>query len=225
MQADRARAGPTRHAGRASGRSIEAMTSSMSAPSRSRPRVVTHHAVSLDGATTGFSPDLGAFYGLISTWREDVTLVGADTILAQEQALAAGPCGPGPNSDGPLLAVVDSRGRVSEWEALRSAGHWRDAIRIEADRPGERVDLRRTLERLAEQGAETVRVDSGGRLSGALLERGLVDEVSLLVHPVAVGAESAPRWYGASNAPMMFTLDHVESVAGDLVWLRYLRRG
>lgn len=203
------------------------MTSSMPASSRSSLRVIAHHAVSLDGATTGFAPDTGTFYGLISTWREDVTLVGADTILAQEQALAAGPLGPGPgpDPDGPLLAVVDSRGRVTAWEALRNAGHWRDAIRIEADRPGERVDLRRTLERLAEQGAETVRVDSGGRLSGALLERGLVDEVSLLVHPVAVGTESAPRWYGASNAPMMFTLDHVESVAGDLVWLRYLRRG
>lgn len=187
--------------------------------------MIAHHAVSLDGATTGFLPDLGTFYGLIATWHEDVTLVGADTILAQEQALTAGPPGPGPNPDGPLLAVVDSRGRVSVWEALRSAGHWRDAIRVEADRPGERVDLRRTLQRFAEQGAETVRVDSGGGLTGALLEQGLVDEVSLLVHPVAVGAESAPRWCGASNATVMFTLDHVEAVAGGLVWMRYRHRG
>lgn len=197
----------------------------MPAPSRSRPRVVAHHAVSLDGATTGFSLDLGIFYGLITTWQEDVTLVGADTILAQEQALTSGPPGPGPDSDGPLLAVVDSRGRVSAWDALRSAGHWRDAIRIEADRPGERVDLRRTLERFAEQGVVTVRVDSGGGLSGALLQQGLVDEVSLLVHPVTVGAESAPRWYGASTATLAFTVDHVEPVANGVVWLRYRRSG
>ncbi len=193
----------------------------MPAPSRSRPRVIAHHAVSLDGATTGFSPDLGTFYGLITTWQEDVTLVGADTILAQEEALTSGPPGPGPDPNGPLLAVVDSRGRVSAWEALRSAGHWRDAIRIEADRPGECVDLRRTLERFAEQGVETVRVDSGGGLSGALLQQGLIDEVSLLVHPVTVGAKSAPRWYGASTATVMFTLDHVEPVADGVVWLRY----
>lgn len=186
--------------------------------------MIAHHAVSLDGATTGFSPDTSAFYGLISTWREDVTLVGADTILAQEHALAAGPGGPGPNPDGPLLAVVDSRGRVSAWEALRSAGHWRDAIRIEADRPGERVDLRRTLEWFADQGAVTVRVDSGGGLSGALLAQGLVDEVSLLVHPVVVGSGSAPRWYGASDATARFTLDHVEAVGDGLVWLRYRPR-
>src|SRR5687767_9617629 len=117
------------------------MTSSMPTTTRSRPRVIAHTAVSLEGFTTGFTPDLATFYGLVATWREDVTLAGADTILAQEKALAAGTPGPGPNPAGPLLAVVDSRGRVSAWDALRNAGHWRDAIRVEADRPGERVDL------------------------------------------------------------------------------------
>jgi 2,5-diamino-6-(ribosylamino)-4(3H)-pyrimidinone 5'-phosphate reductase len=77
------------------------------------PHTVLHVAVSLDGATTGFEPDLGAFYGLAGRWNEDVTLVGADTILAQEPALAEAPPGPGPDPRAPLLAVVDSRGRVS----------------------------------------------------------------------------------------------------------------
>ena len=40
-----------------------------------------------------------------------------------------------------------------------------------------------------------MRVDSGGALNGALLRAGLVDELSLLVHPVLVG--DAPRWYGS----------------------------
>src|ERR671910_2726891 len=68
------------------------------------PHVVVHVAVSLEGATTGFDPDVGLFYELCRTWREDVTLAGADTILAQEQALAAAPR-PGPPADGPLPAV------------------------------------------------------------------------------------------------------------------------
>ncbi|MQA97669.1 MAG: hypothetical protein GEV11_24725, partial [Streptosporangiales bacterium] len=54
-----------------------------------RPYVVVHVAVSLDGATVGFQPDVALFYRLAGTWREDVTLAGADTILAQEAALAA----------------------------------------------------------------------------------------------------------------------------------------
>jgi hypothetical protein len=49
----------------------------------SRPYVVAHLAVSVEGAMTGFEPDLARFYALATTWQEDVTLVGADTILAQ----------------------------------------------------------------------------------------------------------------------------------------------
>jgi hypothetical protein len=59
------------------------------------PYVVVHVAVSLDGHTTGFNVDLARFYSLLSTWQEDITLTGADTILAQEPELAAAPR-PGP---------------------------------------------------------------------------------------------------------------------------------
>src|SRR5690348_3385489 len=94
-----------------------------------RPRVVVHVAVSVDAATTGFTPDLGRFYGLVPTWDEEVTLVGSDTILAQEQALATAPM-PGPTADAPLLAVVDSRHRVSRWTALRDCGHWSGVLAV-----------------------------------------------------------------------------------------------
>ena len=53
------------------------------------PHVVIHVAVSLDGATTGFEPDVARFYELAAGFREDVTLAGADTILAQAEALRA----------------------------------------------------------------------------------------------------------------------------------------
>ena len=49
----------------------------------------------------------------------------------------------------------------------------------------DRVDLRQALTELASRtGARVVRVDSGGQLTRALLDLRLVDEVSLLVHPV-----------------------------------------
>jgi 2,5-diamino-6-(ribosylamino)-4(3H)-pyrimidinone 5'-phosphate reductase len=46
--------------------------------------VVVHVAVSLDGHPTGFTVDLARFYSLLPTWQEDITLTGADTILAQQ---------------------------------------------------------------------------------------------------------------------------------------------
>jgi 2,5-diamino-6-(ribosylamino)-4(3H)-pyrimidinone 5'-phosphate reductase len=185
-----------------------------------RPFVVVHTAVSLDGATTGFTPDLERFYALVATWDEDVTLTGADTVLAQQPALLAAPEGPGPDPDGPLLAVVDSRSRVTAWDRLRAAGHWRDAVPVRGASPDSRVDLRGALEEFARQGAPTVRVDSGGALTGALLDAGLVDEISLLVHPCLAGPGQR-HWTGGAAAGPALELLHEERLAPGLVWLRH----
>ncbi|HEX2103644.1 MAG TPA: dihydrofolate reductase family protein [Solirubrobacteraceae bacterium] len=187
-----------------------------------RPYVVVHTAVSLDGATTGYEPDVGRFYALARTWNEDVTLTGADTILAQQAALAAVPR-PGPAAGGPLLAVVDGRHRVEAWAALRDCGHWRDVVALRATAADGRVDLARALAMLAERhGARTVRVDSGGGLSGALLARGLVDEVSLLVHPVVAGTAGDRRWQGPGPLPPVALVRiAAEPLDGGLVWLRF----
>jgi len=199
------------------------------------PHVVVHVAVSLDGATAGFEPDVAMFYELAQAFDEDVTLAGADTILAQERALAGAPR-PGPAEGAPLLAVVDGRERVSAWEALRDCGHWSDVVALRAEpaaenapgfpreivTEGERVDLEAALVVLGREGAHTVRVDSGGGLNGALLERGLVDELSLLVHPLVSG-DGSSAWHGP-RPPRAATLEPIASErldTGGLVWLRY----
>ncbi|GAB3928633.1 hypothetical protein GCM10029976_026810 [Kribbella albertanoniae] len=188
-------------------------------------------AVSLDGRTAGFDADLARYYAMATLWQEDVTLAGADTILAQESLVRAGPRD-GSRESGPLLAVVDSRGRVREWDALRQLGHWSDVLALYADqtpaRPPdattrelitgyEQVDLEEVLDRLGERGARVVRVESGGELIAVLLELGLVDELALLVHPVIVG-EGQP-WCGATGV----RLEHAgtEVFAGGVVWSRY----
>lgn len=202
-----------------------------------RPHVIVHMAVSLDGAIDGFDIDVGTYYRLAATWSEDATLVGADTILAQESALAD--TGRGPASDGPLLAVVDSRARVSAWHALRAAGYWSDVIAVQAeDTPpryvdglatlvagAHRVDLASALERLRlEHGISVVRVDSGGGLAGALLNADLVDEVSLVVHPVMAGSASLRRWYGTTTTRLAFVTRSSDVLDGGIVWLRVNRR-
>ncbi|MDR7385020.1 dihydrofolate reductase family protein [Promicromonospora iranensis] len=237
-----------------------------------RPHVVVHVAVSVDGATTGFAPDVGRFYELARTWHEDVTLAGADTILAQEEALAAQP-GPGPADGGPLLAVVDSRRRVRAWRALRDAGHWSAVVALRSraggadggplaaetsptqtsptqtspaeTNPGEtvlaaapddpgavdelvvgenRVDLGAALDALGERGAKVVRVDSGGALTGAMLRAGLVDEISLLVHPCLAEAADGHLWFGTHQPPASaLRLMGAETFDDAVVWLRYRR--
>lgn len=231
----------------------------VAAEQAARPYVVVHVAVSVDGATTGFTPDIARFYELAQTWDEDVTLTGADTILAQEETLAAEP-GPGPADDGPVLAVVDGRRRVRAWRALRDAGYWsavvalrsragsadggapRDDAAPDGPAPDDpeaveelvvgdgRVDLAAVLDVLGERGAAVVRVDSGGALTGAMLRAGLVDEISLLVHPCVAGAGAdraggtVHAWFG-TNPPPASALRLVSAKTFDdaVVWLRYRR--
>ncbi|WP_433167547.1 RibD family protein [Kribbella sp. CA-247076] len=196
-----------------------------------RPHVVAQLAVSLDGRTSGFDADQARFYALATLWQEDVTLVGADTILVQEPAVRSAPH-PGPRADGPLLAVVDSRARVREWEGLRQLGYWSDVLALYADQTParspdstirelvtgyDRVDLAEILDVLGERGSRVVRVDSGGALVGAMLDLGLVDELALLVHPVVVG--SGRPW--SEGRELTLEPAGTEVFEGGLVWLRY----
>jgi 2,5-diamino-6-(ribosylamino)-4(3H)-pyrimidinone 5'-phosphate reductase len=91
----------------------------------------------------------------------------------------------------------------------------------------EKVDLRAALEELNRRyGIQTVRVDSGGILNGALLRAGLVDEVSILVHPALVGGTSQRSMFRAPDLTspdgvIPLALVSAEAIGESLVWLRY----
>jgi 2,5-diamino-6-(ribosylamino)-4(3H)-pyrimidinone 5'-phosphate reductase len=208
------------------------------------PYVVLHSAVSVDGRTDRLDVDLGLYYSLLSTWNEDLTLCGSETMLQPgwESWEHDGTTDPSK----PLLAVVDSRGRFKNWKKAAPSPYWRAGIALcsEAtpaehlrflEKEGvetivagkEKVDLRAALERLAEgHGVKVVRVDSGGTLNGALLRAGLVSEVSVLVQPQLTGGESPRSLYrardlAADELPMDVELMSSRKLKGGTVWLRY----
>jgi len=213
------------------------------------PRVIVYAAVSLDGKTTGFDADAGLFYELAATWKEDASLCGSDTMVAASaEEASGGDAGEQPkaSSSAPLLVVPDSRGRVKAWRYLLGLPYWRGAVvlcssatpasylselaelGIETIIAGaDHVDYRSALGELRERfGVETIRVDSGGRLSGLLLREGLVDEVSVLVFPALVGNASSLSIYNLPEAMpssdvVSLALRGVEVPRDDAVWLRY----
>ena len=70
----------------------------------------------------------------------------------------------------------------------------------------------------------TLMLEGGGRINGGMLRAGLIDEVSLLVAPVADGRVGTPALFDmevGSAAPRALVLDAVERRDGGLVWLRY----
>jgi 2,5-diamino-6-(ribosylamino)-4(3H)-pyrimidinone 5'-phosphate reductase len=216
-----------------------------------KPRVILHNAVSADGRVDWFPTDIDLFYELAATWHEDATLAGSGTILAAGGAAEVPEGGPtaGPAGEAdrrPVLAVVDSRGQVKGWRTLLASGYWRAGVALcSAATPAghlawledhgvqrivkgaDRVDLAAALGELAARfDVKTVRVDSGGKLNGELLRLGLVDEISLLVHPYLVGGRSPASMFRADDlvhevGVLQLELLQCRKVKQGIAWLRY----
>ena len=219
------------------------------------PRVILYNAVSVDGRVDWFNADIGKYYELAAVWKEDATLAGADTMVQaypeemltpdDEEAFEHPKDAMGDTR--PLLVIPDSRGRLRHiLHMLRHEPYWRDDIILVSSKTpqsylnflrkrninfiqsGEdHVDYRAALEELNSlYGVKVVRVDSGGTLNGVLLRAGLVNEVSLLIHPYLVGGTSPRSMFRApdlvaSNGVINLQLIHFERLAENLIWLRY----
>jgi riboflavin biosynthesis pyrimidine reductase len=85
------------------------------------------------------------------------------------------------------------------------------------------VDLAVALRKLASTlGIRTLLLEGGGRINGSMLAAGLIDEISLLVAPVADGAIGTPSLLDVDvGAARRLTLESVERRTGDVLWLRY----
>ena len=87
------------------------------------------------------------------------------------------------------------------------------------------VDLPKALEKIAARyPVRTLMLEGGGRINGAMLTAGLVDEVSLLVAPVVDGRMGTPAVFDEDEDRAAFhrlALEAVERRADDILWLRY----
>jgi riboflavin biosynthesis pyrimidine reductase len=91
------------------------------------------------------------------------------------------------------------------------------------------VDLPRALEKIGQRfGVRTLMLEGGGRINGGMLRAGQIDEVSLLIAPVADGRMGTPALFdvdGDDLTPYRLALGTVERRAGDVLWVRYRVEG
>jgi len=87
------------------------------------------------------------------------------------------------------------------------------------------VDLTLALEKIgARFGVRTLMLEGGGKINGGFLRAGLIDELSLLVAPVADGRIGTPTTFdvlGDDVAPRRVALHEIERRTDDVLWLRY----
>jgi len=146
----------------------------------------------------------------------------------------------------PLLVIADSQGRVRCWDAIRTWPYMRGLLALcSSSTPQEylsylaekkvgtiiagddRIDMRSALEALnAQYGVKVVRVDSGGTLNSVLLNYGLADEVSVLIHPFLAGGKPGPTIFdplkaGISDLSIPLKLSFYEVLEHGIIWARY----
>ena len=116
-----------------------------------------------------------------------------------------------------VVAVLSERVSTEYLDFLRSRG-------VSYLLAGAReIDFALALEKIgALFGVRTLMLEGGGRINGALLGAGLVDEVSVLVAPVADGRVGTPALFDVEgDATYHLVLDEVDRRDDDILWLRY----
>jgi 2,5-diamino-6-(ribosylamino)-4(3H)-pyrimidinone 5'-phosphate reductase len=183
-----------------------------------RPKLIMHDSVSLDGSFVGFEGDAVQHYNCVRDYRFDMSIKGSKTLVTGLETYDG--FSPEKESDfmkpdklpGTAYWVVpDSGGITKGWlHIARRSEYCRDVILLVSEKTShkfieyleerhydylvcgdEKVDLTKALDWLVDNySAEKILVDAGPTLNGVLLKQRLLDEISLLVHPVLVGSTS-----------------------------------
>ncbi len=90
------------------------------------------------------------------------------------------------------------------------------------------IDLPTALAKLSDiLQIKTLLLEGGGKINGSMLRAGLIDEISLLVAPIADGTNGTPTLFDpleqavGSHPAVRLTLHAMEQRADGIVWLRY----
>jgi diaminohydroxyphosphoribosylaminopyrimidine deaminase / 5-amino-6-(5-phosphoribosylamino)uracil reductase len=177
---------------------------------RGRPQVILKLAISSDGkiaAADQAAPNLvtgpqARARGHLIRARADAIMVGMGTVRADDPELTCRL--PGLEDRSPIRVVLGTVDRLPAgcrlldtlaaspvWLFTTAAGEGAAAdIRVETLPAGTSggVDLAAALGRLASLGVNTLMVEGGARLAGALVEADLVDEVKLFMAAEPIGA-------------------------------------
>ena len=123
------------------------------------------------------------------------------------------------NSDTPLVIIL-SEAVTTEYLA------YLDSLHISWIVCGEkRIDLARAVEILySEFGVQSMAIVGGGRINGAFLDAGLLDEVSILLGPGIDGRRGMTSTFDGlpmDREPVNLQLENVKAYENGAIWLRY----
>ena len=236
-------------------RAREAASAFLTWAATGRPEVLLKMAASLDGRVATRTGNTRWISGpeartLVHRWRaeSDAVAVGIGTAVADDPMLTARDVEV-PDGRAALRVVLDPHARLAldcallsslhEAPVLVIAGAAADAGRVDALRAaGAEVDvteaehgagfLAQALDALGQREVQSVLVEGGPTVAGAMLEADLVDVLAWVVAPMVIGGDGAPmaaRGHGAdqiSDAPRIRS-PRVERLGDDVLVMGRLR--
>ncbi len=214
-----------------------------------RPTVILHNSISLDGSLTSFEPNMQLHYQIAGEYKPDAHLIGSNTIKTGIELYGTGVPPEEPSDfhkpkrskNLPAWVLIDSKGRLEgllhtcrRFELCRDVVvlvskktpkrylHYLDDRQYDYHCIGTRsVELEEALHLLSKKyHVKKVLTDTGRILGNLLLNQGLVDEISLLVHPVIVGIKSYTL-FNDIEKNLAVSLVKCKRVEQHYIWLVY----
>lgn len=192
------------------------------------PKLILHNSISIDGSLTSFEPNMELHYQIAGWYKPDIHLIGSNTITAGVALYGDGVPQeelsdfqkPKRDKHLPAWVIIDTKGKLEGiLHTCRRFELCREIIILTSKKTPPRylryldkrqytyhclghdcVDLQQALLLLSQEySVKTVVTDTGRILGNLLLEQDLVDEISLLVHPVIVGKNAYHMFSGIQN--------------------------
>ena len=212
-------------------------------------KTILHNSVSLDGSYVNFNVNMGLHYQVVGIYQPGIYLVGSNTaksgidmlqgpIPEEQPADFQPPARPGTVS---YWVIPDTKGILKGLlHVYRQFEFCRDVIiLISETTPNEyiqylkernydylkagtaQINFKEAFSSLHDKyNVSTILADTGKTLGNILLNQGLVDEISLLVHPVISGRNSENLFHGV-DTPINLKLKKNETLDNDYLWMVY----
>lgn len=211
-------------------------------------KVIIHNSISLDGSLTGFEPNMELHYQIVDSYKPDIYFVGSNTVKVGATMYGEIPAEnesdfKKPNKDSSLSywVIPDTKGSLRGLlHFCRRYKYCKDVIvLISKQTPSEylkylkerqydfhivgenEVDLPAALALLSTKyDGKRILADTGRILSNLLLEKNLVSEISLLIHPIIVGVRAYNIFSNINRTPAL-KLRKKQVFPKGYVWLVY----
>ena len=216
-----------------------------------RPWVIMHNTITLDGSISGFMADFEIHYGVASNLQAQAYLIGSQTVINASKDISLSveveqeDITYEENDVRPFWVIVDSKGRLEDiLHFYRKMHYIKEIIVLVSERtPKSYIHFLKKynfpyikkgkdhvnyhsafLTLKADYNIRTMITDTGSMLNNLLIQKGLIDELSLILAPFLLSAGNLKVFEGLQVEPQEKKLQFLgmSDLGNGYVWVRYL---